>query len=117
MGASAFRAYKQGDNTQFMNLIHRDGVLVYIYLLVVTIANLTCMIVLPHEFQVMLVPAQAAIYSVLTARIVINIRAFGIRGTDGAATALHDEYESLRPGLIPLEFRLGTKPLNSMISV
>jgi len=71
---SAFRAYRYGSPQRLMYIIHRDGILFYIYLLCLTAINLVDTIVFPNELMTVLTPLQGCMYSVFVARIVLNIR-------------------------------------------
>jgi len=79
MGASAWRSYYLGDAYELSNVIHSDGILYYVYLLCVSVANIFVMVLLPTDLQILLAPLQGVLYSILTCRICINIRRVGRR--------------------------------------
>jgi len=95
MVISAFRAYRLGIIGKLSHVIHRDGILFYIYLLCLTIGNLVATIVLPIDLMAFLTPLHSVLYAVLTTRIVLNIRAVS---NQSMQTELHTSYE------MPLEF-------------
>jgi len=79
---SAFRSYRQGFNGELAHVIHKDGVLFYVYLLCFTTVNLITTIVLPLDIIDMLSPLQNILYAVLTIRIIINIREVNNKGVE-----------------------------------
>jgi len=89
MCVAAFKAYKLGSVNELSRTIHRDGIMIYVYLLLITIANVTCMYALPTALAIMMAPLQAVLYSVLTCRIVFKIRSVGRKDTLHAPTELH----------------------------
>jgi len=74
MSISAFRIYQQGSTGELAHVIHRDGILFYLYLLVVVVTNLAFTVAMPVEWVATLISLQIALYSVLTCRIILNIR-------------------------------------------
>jgi len=92
---SAFRSYRfQGGNKgELSHVIHRDGILFYIYLLCFSLLNLLFTLNFPIDMMVMLIPLQNALYSVLTSRIVLNIRDMNNRGVEIELHTGH--YESI----------------------
>jgi len=74
---SAFRLYRQGNKSELSDVIHKDGIMFYIYLLILTAANMINAIVLPMDLIMVLTPIQNMMYSVLTSRIFLNIRIIG----------------------------------------
>jgi len=71
---SAFRLYREGSQSELTDVIHRDGIIFYVYLLILAVANMTNAIVLPMDLIMVLTPIQNMMYSVLTSRIFLNIR-------------------------------------------
>jgi len=95
---SAIRLYRHGYTSELSQMIHRDGIFFYVILLAITIGN----IVISFFHQrlngtvntAMLTPLEEVLYSVLTCRIVMNIRDAGSRSTsNGAQTELHTTYQ------------------------
>jgi len=97
---SAFRSYRRGSNSELSYIIHRDGILFYIYIFLFTVANLVITIVLPIDMGILLSPLEDALYSVLTARVVLNIRFFGNRSRQ---VDLHTSFDDA-PAAITLQF-------------
>jgi len=83
---SAFRLYRTGRHTELSYVIHRDGILFYVYLLALTGVNLVLTLAAPMTFTTILVPFLDALHSVFTARIVLNIRMVAVHGQN---TELH----------------------------
>jgi len=103
MCAAAFKAYKLGSMNELSKTIHRDGIMIYVYLLGITVANVTCMYALPTTLAIMVAPMQAVLYSVLTCRIVFKIRSVGQKDTLQAPTELHGyNFGSSGTGATPL---------------
>jgi len=71
---SAFRSYRQGHSSELTNVVHKDGIMFYVYLLVLTIANVFIDLLAPEALLTMISPLEDCLYSVLTTRIIINIR-------------------------------------------
>jgi len=93
MAISAFRACRSGDNLELSNVIYRDGILSYVYLLCVALANVIVMLVSPSELKILLSPLQSVMYSALTCRIIINIRSVASRTCEAST-----EFEHLGTG-------------------
>jgi len=74
MSISAVRIYRQGTAGELAHVIHRDGILFYIYLLVVDVTNLAFTVAMPLEWVTTLTGLEIVLYSVLTCRIILNIR-------------------------------------------
>jgi len=104
MGLSAFRSYRVGHTNELSLVIHRDGILFYVYLLLITAANVVVITVSSLETMTMLSSLEDVLYSVLTARIVLNIRDVGRRGQE---TELHTGYGESRTQTMPLRFLPG----------
>jgi len=99
VAVSAFRSYRQGNKDKLAHVIHRDGILFYIYLLCITIVNITIMAIMPLNLQPLLSPLEGVLYSVLTTRIIFNIRNVGHRGRE---TELHSAYDESNLLSLPL---------------
>lgn len=74
MAIFAYRTSRDGDNTPFVKLIYRDGLIFYVYILCVTSINIALTLTLDGAFVALISPVQTAIHSVLTTRIILNIR-------------------------------------------
>lgn len=106
MTISAFRSYRQGNFGEFSQVLHRDGIFFYVVLLCISIVN----VVLPPSFAstvdrssafTALTPLEVVLYSVLTTRIMLNIRDESHRGV--VQTELHTEYhQSLMVFAVPV---------------
>jgi len=73
MATSAFRSYTLGKASLLWHVIHRDGILFYVYLLCLSITN----IVIPQFFPIGVFTLSSylqTMYSVLTTRVILNIR-------------------------------------------
>jgi hypothetical protein len=110
MMISAFRLYRSGDRNELSNIIHRDGVLFYIYLLCVTLVSIVMIASLPLDLHFILIPFLGVLYSVSATRIIINIRSMGRRGTGESITELHHGYRGTEPTTIPMRFLPGSVP-------
>jgi len=101
---SAFRSYRTGRHSELSYIIHRDGILSYVYILVFSGANLvTTILVAAPAFGSIPIPSDllAALHSVLTTRIVLNIRMTAIQGK---STELHSSYFAVCTNDAPLQF-------------
>jgi len=110
MMISAYRLYRSGDRNELSNIIHRDGVLFYIYLLCVTLANIVFLTNQLPDLYAMLIPILGVLYSVFATRIVIDIRSMGRRGTGESITELHHVYRGTESTTIPMSFIPGSIP-------
>jgi len=72
--ASASKAFRNGDTSKLMKVVHRDGILFYVYLLVFSVGNVIVINVLPSELWAMLGSLEGVLYSVFSSRIILNIR-------------------------------------------
>jgi len=98
---SAFRSYRRGNVSVLSRVIHRDGVLSYMYLLCITAGNLIATTILPVDMMTLLIPLLDIHYAVLTTRVVLNIREASNRG---GQTELHyiDSDSFATPALQPI---------------
>jgi len=86
MAISALQSYTLGKTSLLWHVIHRDGILFYVYLFCLTIAN----IVLPQIFPIKILTLASylqTMYSVLTTRVILNIRDASIH--QGICAELH----------------------------
>jgi len=74
MTISAIKAYRAHDHNRLLHVVHRDGIIFYVYILCASIANGAIIIFSPLDLLGLLSPMEAVIYSVLTTRIIFNIR-------------------------------------------
>jgi len=92
------------------NLIFFIGVLFYIYILCISLANLLAIVIPPGRLAFLLVPMESAMYAVFTTRIIFNIRSFGNRTC--LQTELHTIYEESHPTPTPIQFALHNSELS-----
>lgn len=108
---SAVLSSKTGTTNRLSAIIHRDGILFYLYLLVGSVANVIFFTapVIPPELHVAFVPICLALYTNLTSRVVLNIREVAREGF-AVETQLH-EYKDDEGELavIPLSLRTRQK--------
>ncbi|EDR07357.1 uncharacterized protein LACBIDRAFT_327790 [Laccaria bicolor S238N-H82] len=71
--ASAIKTAKAGSFNHLSSIIHRDGIIFYMYLLVGSIANVIFFTSAPLDLHVAFVPQCMALYAGLTSRVVLNI--------------------------------------------
>lgn len=106
---SAIQTYRKGGVNQLSVVIHRDGILFYMYLLVASVANVIFFTApsVPLDLHVSFVPLCSAFYAGLTSRVVLNIRevALGDYNKTAVETQLHDYKDDENP-IVPLSFRL-----------
>jgi len=81
----AFLTYKQGSSSKLSNAIHRDSIAFYVIFLFSTIINVGATTVLKID---LLILPQGVLQSVLTSRIILNIRD---SSGQGEVTELHAE--------------------------
>jgi len=110
MMISAFRLYRSGDRNELLNIIHRDGILFYVYLLCVTLPSVALMFTQPPDSKFTLVPLLSVLYSVFSTRIIINIRYFGRQGTGESIPELHHGYHETESTGLPMTFLPGCAP-------
>lgn len=89
MAIFAYRTFREGYNLPFVKLLYRDGLIFYVYLFCLTATNIALVVALDIPFVAMMSPVQSAIHSVLTARIILNIREMASRRLDDYSFDLH----------------------------
>lgn len=89
MGIFAYRTSREGNNTPLIKLIYRDGLIFYVYLFCVTSMNIALTLALDNPFVALVSPAQSAIHSVLTTRIILNIREVASQRLGNFSVDLH----------------------------
>jgi len=98
---SAFKSYRLGHVGRFSLIVYRDGIMFYVYLLCISAANVAAIIVLPPSLALLLTPFEYLLYSVLTIRIILNIREVA---SEGMQTEMHSIYHEQPSVDIPLHF-------------
>jgi len=86
---SAFRLCRQGLHGGLIHVIHKDGILFYVYLLCFTAATMVTVITLPVDLITIMLPLQEVLYVVFTSRVILNIRQVNNRAMQ---TELHTYY-------------------------
>jgi len=66
--------YRLAENSGFLYVLYRDGVLFYFYLLGFSLLNLIFVVATPHGSPNMLALVQRILHSCLSARVLINLR-------------------------------------------
>jgi len=96
MTISAFRTYKSWNDSELIYTIHKQGILFCVYLLCLTICNVVLVFI---GYTSVLAQTEYILHSLLTARIIFNIRTLG--GAGAGETILHAEHyeETLGPHL------------------
>lgn len=89
MGIFAYRTSREGNNTPLVKLMYRDGLIFYIYLFCMTSMNIALTLALDSPFVALVSPAQSAIHSVLTTRIILNIREVASQRLGNFSVDLH----------------------------
>jgi len=91
MVISAFRLYKRGGSGELVEVIHRDGILFYVYLFALKSFNLVFMYTTPADLMTAMIPLDISLYAVFTCRIVLNIRAVNHHSVNSDLhTTFHD---------------------------
>jgi len=92
MVISAFKSYRKGFTGELSRVIHMDGILFYLYLVSLTTAYFATIFVVPADIINLLTPLQDSLYTVLTTRMVFNIRQVNVRGLQTESPPIgHDE--------------------------
>ncbi|EJD38830.1 hypothetical protein AURDEDRAFT_172150 [Auricularia subglabra TFB-10046 SS5] len=71
--AKGVEHFRSSSSTLLASL-YRDGILYYIFLFVVSLANMIFVLSAPAEYIVLLAELQRALHSILTCRIILNLR-------------------------------------------
>jgi len=85
----AYRTSRDGTNTPLVKIICRDGLIFYIYLFCLSSINIALTLALDDGFVAMVSPVQSAVHSVLTTRIILNIRRAASKRLDDFSCDLH----------------------------
>lgn len=92
-------AYRLGGDTVLHAIVYRDGVIVYIYLFALSTVNVIVSVSLPHIYVDILWSVERCLHSMLTSRVLLDIRAYGSRAhtvwADGI-TELHFNSEVVK---------------------
>jgi len=86
---SAFRTYRRGDDGKLSYVIHRDGIMFYVYLFCISAATMFLTFASSASIAALLVSHVNALYTVFTTRIILNIRD---EGNQGLQTEVHTDY-------------------------
>lgn len=70
-------AYRIAGDTALHTVVYRDGVLIYIYLFALSTINVIVSISLPHIYLDILWSVERCLHSMLTSRVLLDIRAYG----------------------------------------
>jgi len=82
----ALRQYQMHGNSDIYKAVYRDGSLFYLYVFILSTANLVVIMTLPHDFLNTLSSIERVLHSVLTGRILLNLRKVGRYGPAGTVT-------------------------------
>ncbi|KAH8119853.1 hypothetical protein DFH11DRAFT_1739165, partial [Phellopilus nigrolimitatus] len=74
MVVKAVQKYRIQRSTIIYKAVYRDGSIFYVYLFVFSLANVIVILTLPHGFFNMLSSIERVTHSILTARILLNLR-------------------------------------------
>jgi len=100
---SAFRAYRSGDRGELTNVIHKDAIVFYAYLMLCSIVSVIVTELYPTSLATMLSPLQGAFHSIFTCRIIFNIRRVARRDiVADTSVGLHSDY--IEMGVRRLQF-------------
>jgi len=104
MAISAVRSYRMGWTSELSHVVHRDGIMFYIYLLCISVTNVATMMTVPYEFKLtpLLFPLEDVLYSVFASRIILTIRDVGNRNV--METELHTSYHESCP--VPVDMTI-----------
>lgn len=95
-------------NSPLMVSLYRDGILFYIYLFVVSVSNVVVLLTAPPEYTNLLSALQRALHSIVSARLLLNLREASLRSTvlidgevveSGTLSASHMSGMHFKPGL------------------
>jgi len=110
MAISAFLIYRSGNFSNVSHVIHRDGVLFYVYLLCITVTTLAVTLSLPVDLKFLMDPMLDSLYPVFVSRIFLNMRQAVNRGQH---TELHTGYQRPMAFATPLQFIPHERTLDS----
>lgn len=100
MCISAFRSYRAGNSNNLSQVVHRDGIQFYIYLLPFTLANIIIMKTLRADLVTMITPLEGSVYSIFSCRIILNIR--NAVGKNNAQVTELDTFAHERVAMTPM---------------
>ncbi|KAF9067005.1 hypothetical protein BDP27DRAFT_1267942 [Rhodocollybia butyracea] len=69
-----FAFFRSGDWSTLTTIVYRDGIIYYLFLFGLSLANLVTVLVLPHALQSLFNPYQRVIQTLLTSRVILHIR-------------------------------------------
>jgi len=97
----AIRHFRKG-SSGLITVIYRDGLLFYLCLFAFSAGNVIVLILVPPQYANVITTPQRAMHSIVSARLLLNLREAGARshvevlGTYGDTTSTGDEVFSLR---------------------
>ncbi|KAF9046726.1 hypothetical protein BJ165DRAFT_1473892 [Panaeolus papilionaceus] len=72
---SGYKAYRAGGDSALHQTVYREGSLYYLYLFALSTLNIILIKILPHGFENLLTPIERGVHSMLTSRVLLDIRA------------------------------------------
>ncbi|THU97253.1 hypothetical protein K435DRAFT_69297 [Dendrothele bispora CBS 962.96] len=74
MVIAAVSFYRMGGRRSFFNAVYRDGLLYYVYMFALSVTNFILILKLPPDMAIMLTTLVRGVHSMLTSRLVLQIR-------------------------------------------
>ncbi|KAF8878161.1 hypothetical protein CPB84DRAFT_350371 [Gymnopilus junonius] len=74
-----YKAYKTGGRTALLDVVYRDGMIYYFYIFSLSAINIIVVKTLPPEYENLLTSTERCLHSVLTSRVLLNIRAYTVQ--------------------------------------
>ncbi|TFK39628.1 hypothetical protein BDQ12DRAFT_722466 [Crucibulum laeve] len=72
------RSYMSGgSNSELVNVVYRDGIIYYLYLVALSIMNVIVILRLPREYLALLSSPMRSLHSILACRVILHTREFG----------------------------------------
>jgi len=93
-------SYRRGGNVALHHVIYSEGIIMYIYLVALSIFNVVVVCALPVEYLAVVSSVERVLHSLLTSRVVLHIREYIKRdqpsSTDGL-TEIHVDLDASKP--------------------
>ncbi|PPR07339.1 hypothetical protein CVT26_013655 [Gymnopilus dilepis] len=78
MLVAGYKAYKTGGPSALLDVVYRDGIIYYFYVFVLSTINVIVVKTLPPEYEHLLTSTERCLHSVLTSRVLLDIRAYTV---------------------------------------
>ncbi|KJA25093.1 hypothetical protein HYPSUDRAFT_38053 [Hypholoma sublateritium FD-334 SS-4] len=88
MAIPTYKLYRSGSSSRFIRIVHRDGVVYYLYLFVLSLANIIITLTFPSDLILVFSLMSRIIHAVLACRVVLHIDQHGRQAMTASESSL-----------------------------